>query len=229
MRLSIIIPVFNEKENISNVIDTVMHADSLSFEKEIIVVDDCSTDGSREILKKRTDITVLFAEKNGGKGAAVKLGLTKATGDYVLFQDADLEYSTDNYKDLLKEISTKNDVVFGSRNLKKNKRNHLHLASDTVTLIFNSLFGTKITDIATCYKVFPASLIPKILEIKENDFVFDVIQVTKIIIKSGITIKEVPIFYNPRSYEQGKKMRIKHGLHIALATVKEGLRYRFNK
>lgn len=226
MRLSIIIPVYNERENISQVLDAVIKADSLSFEKEIIVVDDCSTDGSREILKKRTDVTVLLADKNGGKGAAVKLGLTKVTGDFVMFQDADLEYSTENYKDLLREINHSNDAVFGSRNLKNNKRNHLYVGSNMVTFIFNLFFNSKITDIATCYKVFPALLVPKIIAIKENDFVFDVIQVTKIIVESGANLKEVSIDYAPRNYTQGKKLKIKHGIHIVLATLREGIKYR---
>jgi glycosyltransferase involved in cell wall biosynthesis len=229
MKLSIVIPVYNEKENISSVLDAVLKADALTFEKEIIVVDDCSTDGSRDILKERKDVTVLFAEKNGGKGAAVKLGLTKVTGDFVMFQDADLEYSTDNYKDLLKEIKGVDDVVFGSRNLQENKRNHLAFAANMVTTIFNIFFGSKLTDVATCYKIFPAKLVPEIIAIKENDFVFDVVQVTRIILESNLTIKEVPIAYTPRNYAEGKKMKIKHGLHIAFATVREGAKHFLNK
>ncbi|MEN9880968.1 MAG: hypothetical protein RLZZ308_151 [Candidatus Parcubacteria bacterium] len=225
MKLSIIIPVFNEKNNIKTILEAVKKADTNQFEKEIIVVDDYSTDGSREILAQDTDITLILAEKNKGKGAAIKLGLPCVTGDFILFQDADMEYSPDNYKDLLHKVSNET-VVFGSRYLQKNKRNHLSSGAQMVNYLFNILFATKITDVATCYKIFPASLQKDLLKIKDNDFVFDVIQASIVPIKKGLMIEEVPIVYNPRTYKEGKKLKIKHGIRIAVITILEGIKYR---
>ena len=218
--------MYNERENLVNVIELVKKAHTLDFEKEIIVVDDFSTDGSRELLKNIEGIKAIYSERNGGKGNAVRLGLSAASGDYILFQDADFEYSTDNYKDLLQEVLNGHNVVFGSRALKDNERNYLVSASDLVNSIFNLLFKTKITDVATCYKVFPASYVPSMLLIKENDFVFDVIQVTKVLLQGGEHIKEVPIDYTPRNYAQGKKMRIRHGMRIASYAIIEGVKHR---
>lgn len=227
MKLSIIIPVFNEKNNIENVIESVKKADALGNEKEIIVIDDYSTDGSREILQRIDDIHLVLAEKNGGKGAAIKLGLPKVTGDFILFQDADLEYSPDDYKNLIPH-ATKETVVFGSRYLQKNKRNHLSLGVKMVNIIFNFLFKKSITDIATCYKIFPVSFKNDLLAIKENDFVFDVVQATVLAATKAKHIHEVGIYYSPRAYAEGKKLRLKHGLRIAMTTVIEGLKYRFS-
>lgn len=223
-KLSIIIPVFNEKNNISVVLNAVKQAPTPGFEKEIIVVDDYSTDGTREILKETEGVTLVLAEKNGGKGAAIKLGLTKVTGDFILFQDADLEYSPDDYKHLLPLVNT-STVVFGSRYLKNNKRNHLSGGARAVNVLFNILFRTTITDVATCYKIFPSDLKEKLANIRENDFVYDVIQATAVAVKNKKNIREIGISYNPRTYAEGKKLRIKHGLRIVATTLKEGILY----
>ncbi|MEN9552361.1 MAG: hypothetical protein RI935_738 [Candidatus Parcubacteria bacterium] len=228
-KLSILIPVFNEKTNILKVIDSVISADTLDFEKEIIIIDDYSTDGTRDILKERNELggfALILAEKNGGKGAALKLGLKEATGDFILFQDADLEYSTDNYKDILAHAN-ENVVVFGSRYLQKNKRNHLSIGARAVNLMFNVLFGTKITDVATCYKIFPAHVKESLITLPGNDFVYDVVEASVVAVKKVGTIKEVPISYTPRTYEEGKKLRIKHGLRIVFSTLQGGIKYRF--
>lgn len=223
-KLSIIIPVFNEKNNISVVLNAVKKAPTPGFEKEIIVVDDYSTDGTREILKETEGVTLILAERNGGKGAAIKLGLTKVTGDFILFQDADLEYSPEEYKHLLPFVDT-STVVFGSRYLKNNKRNHLSGGARAVNVLFNALFRTAITDVATCYKIFPSDLKEKLSNIRENDFVYDVIQATAVAVRNKKNIREVGISYNPRTYAEGKKLRIKHGLRIVATTLKEGILY----
>lgn len=225
-KLSIIIPVFNEKDNITTVLETVKGAITPGFEKEIIVVDDYSTDGTRDILKKIDGIHLILAEKNGGKGAAIKLGLSKVTGDFILFQDADMEYSPHDYKHLLPLVDN-STVVFGSRYLKNNKRNHLSGGARAVNILFNTLFRTTITDVATCYKIFPSDVKEKLEAIPENDFVYDVIQATIVAVKNKKTIREVGISYNPRTYAQGKKLRIKHGLRIVATTLKEGILYFF--
>lgn len=230
MKLSIIIPVYNEVQTIAEILAEVERADILGCEKEIIVVDDGSTDGTREVLQKKNGsieqrMCVIFRTLNGGKGAALKDGLHIATGDYILIQDADMEYPpAENYPVLLKPIIEKQtDVVFGSRYLKKNKRNHFYsLGNKILTAFFNFIFKTHLTDFATCYKIFPRKLIPQLLEIKDDDFVFDVVQLTAVIAKNRYRIKEVPIDYIPRWYSSGKKLKLKHGLRILSALLMSG-------
>lgn len=222
MKLSVIIPVYNEKDTILEVIKRVA---AVPIEKEIIVVDDGSTDGTRELLKQshppsplggegrsEGDIKVILKEKNGGKGSAVREGLKYAKGDVVIIQDADLELNPSEYPVLLKPIiDNKADVVYGSRFLKKKKniRFITLFANKVISITANVLFCSNLTDVETCYKVFPVKLMESIT-LKENGFGFEV-EITAEILKSGLRITEVPVLYSPRSVEEGKKINWKSG------------------
>lgn len=223
MKLSIIIPVFNEKETIKKILNRVKKADIGEVEKEIIIVDDFSGDGTRESLKKIQDkeVKIYYHEKNLGKGFAIRTGLKKSTGDIILIQDADLEYNPSDYKKLIKPILSKDaEVVYGSRILGKNKKSYLsfYLGGRLLSFLTNLLYNTKITDEATCYKVFKAEVIRNI-NLKCEGFEFCP-EVTSKIAKKKIKIKEVPISYNPRKKKQGKKIKGKDGLIAIWVLVK---------
>ena len=224
-KLSIIIPVFNEKETVEEILRRVMAAPALDFQKEIIVVDDGSTDGTERILKKlKEGGNFIFSRhpKNLGKGAAVKTGLKKATGGFILIQDADLEYDPNDYPNLLNALDTTSPVVYGSRSLGLAKRGYFfyYLGGRFLTLFFNLLFGSKLTDINTGYKLFRADII-KNINLESDGFEFCE-EATAKILKAGYPIKEIPVRYHPRKFSQGKKVRAKDGL-IALWTI---IRYR---
>lgn len=219
MKISIIIPVYNEAKTLIKVVEKVLSANVMEgIEKEIIVVDDGSTDGSTSIVRSLSDsrIKKILLSKNCGKGAAIKQALHLVSGDYILIQDADLEYDPKNYNVLLIPIiKAKAMVVFGSRFLKQNPRRIFYTAGNKLaTHIFNFIFGTYLTDIATCYKIFPRELIPQLISVKNNDFIFDVVRVPLAIVKAGYLIHEVPIDYSPRFYKEGKKLLPEHGFSI---------------
>lgn len=225
MKISIIIPVFNEKETIEKVIKKVFEAPCLGLEKEIIVVDDGSFDGTREILKNLQKVYNFIlinypkGQKNQGKGAAIQTSLKFVTGDFVLIQDADLEYDFNDYNKLLSPlIKGEAEIVYGSRNLKDNPHSSLFfsLGGKFITSVFNLLFGTKLTDINTCYKVFKSEII-KNIKLESRDFAFCE-EVTAKVVKKGYKIKEVPINYYSRSFKEGKKIRVKDGF-IALWVI----------
>jgi glycosyltransferase involved in cell wall biosynthesis len=229
MKLSIIIPAYNEVENIDQVIAAVQKVDISPVEKEIIVVDDGSTDGTKEILERHKNeglIKVHISEANGGKGTAIRIGLTYATGDYVLIQDADLEYSPEEYPNLLKPIlEGKAQVVYGSRFRGKveNMQWPNLFANKFLTAETNLLFRTGITDVFTCYKVFDRELINSLnLTCKRFEFCQEV---TAKVAKKHVKIYEVPIAYNGRAYTEGKKIGARDGFE-ALWTL---LKYRFTK
>ena len=188
------------------------------------MVDDCSTDGTTEILKELSqNYKVLFHEKNQGKGAAIRTAIKEATGDFVCIQDADLEYLPDDYDKLLPLlINNEADVVYGSRfKNKENLKNFIlknKIANKFLTLLTNILYGAEITDMETCYKAFKREFIQGIT-IKSNRFDFEP-EITAKIMKQKARLKEVPISYVGRGHEEGKKINWKDGVHAILTLIK---------
>lgn len=216
-------PVYNERGNLVEILNRVQ---AVPIEKEIIIVDDGSTDGTRQILRdiKGQNVKVILHERNQGKGAAIKTGLTEATGDIVIIQDGDLEYDPMDYLKLIPLIqSGEAQVVYGSRTLGGNKRSYhrYYWGGQFVTLVTNILYGLKITDEPTCYKMFKREIIDRI-KLDCTGFEFCP-EVTAKVVRLGYTIHEVPISYHPRSFEEGKKIKWRDGL-IAIWTL---LKYRF--
>jgi dolichol-phosphate mannosyltransferase len=212
--LSVLIPVYNERRTIQEVIEKVKKS---PVEKEIIIINDGSNDGTKELLNKITikenpDIKVFHHDKNLGKGKAIKKGFFLAKGDYVIIQDADLEYDPDEYPKLLESISNKEaDIVFGSRLLNENETSRktllLHIGRISITWIANMLFKSNLTDVYTCYKLFPTDF-AKSLNITSKSFELEA-ELTAKTLLAGKKIKEVPISYNPRSQKAGKKITCK--------------------
>lgn len=226
--LSIIIPAYNELETIEKILAYVEAAD-LGVEKEIIVVDDGSQDGTRDILKNYEDkYKILYHEKNQGKGAAMRTGIDSATGDYVVPQDADTEYDPLDLKKLIaKAKEEKAQAVFGSRRLGRAKKKNVkagwsyYLGGVLVTIATNLLYRTNLTDEPTCYKLVERELIDG-FQIESQGFEYCP-EVTAKIARKKIKIHEVPISYNPRSVEGGKKIRPRDGF-VAIWTL---FKYRF--
>ncbi|OGM04447.1 glycosyl transferase [Candidatus Woesebacteria bacterium RIFCSPHIGHO2_01_FULL_39_32] len=232
MKLSIIIPVFNEEKTIFEIIKKVKKVelpDNIS--KEIIVVNDASIDKTAEILKGVRNIEVISHKRNLGKGAAIKTGLKKATGDLILVQDADLEYNPEDYSRLIRPIRESNaDVVYGSRlksfplRISGKRKTPLithYLGNKFLSLVTRIVYGTDLSDMETCYKVFRKSII-KSIKLRANRFDFEP-EITAKILKKGYKIYEVPIKVKPRGYDEGKKITWKDGF-IAVWTL---LKYRF--
>lgn len=226
MKLSIIIPVYNEERNIRQVISLVKKA-PVNIKKEIIIVDDGSRDQTREILKnyrKDAEIKIILQFPNQGKGMAIRRGIKEVTGDVVFIQDADLEYSVADYALILKEFTQNNaQVVYGSRFKGKitGMRWPNWLANKILVKTANLLYGLKITDEATAYKAFRANIIKKI-PLKCQGFEFCP-EVTAKIAKRGYRIIEVPISYHGRTSKAGKKIKLRDAF-IAFWTL---LKYRF--
>lgn len=206
MKLSVIMPVFNEIGTIQTILDRVQ---AVPLEKEIVIVDDGSSDGTREFLRNLTDenITVHFHEKNQGKGAAIRTALEFVTGDMVIIQDADLEYSPEEYPNLVKPIvEGRADVVYGSRFLGTHRvfMFYHYLGNKTLTWLTNLLYNTMLTDMETCYKVFRTPII-KGITITCERFNFEP-EITAKIFKQRLRVYEMPITYDGRDYEEGKKI-----------------------
>ncbi len=234
MKLSIIIPVFNEEKTISKVIERVQSLNIAPVTKEIIIIDDGSTDKTAENVKKTNlqGIKFLKHRKNMGKGAAVRTGIKRSTGDYIVIQDADLEYDPQDIKRLLDEVLQKRaKVVYGTRlkrfpNFSRDEKRPLflihYLGNRFLSLITSILYGQWLTDMETCYKLFPRKAVEGMkLESKRFDFEPEI---TAKLLKKGYKILEIPITTTPRGYEEGKKLHaIKDGT-IALWTL---IKYRF--
>lgn len=226
LSLSVVMAVYNEKETIKEMVEKVLAVDVV---KQLIIVDDGSTDGTIDILKRLTStpkIKVLFHQKNQGKGAALQTGFKEVTGDVVVIQDADLEYEPEEFKEMIIPIQKgKADVVYGSRlTFAKPQRAYLfthRIGNKIVTLFAGILYNTTLTDIETCYKMFKASLLK---ELKIDSLRFEVEpELTAKLLKKKLRIYEVPISYYGRDYKEGKKI---HWWHIfgAMWTL---LKYRF--
>lgn len=225
MKLSIIIPVYNEKNTILEVLNKIKIVDIGNIEKEIIIVDDFSTDGTREILKYLKNSNVYYHDKNKGKGSAIITGLQHMTGDTILIQDADLEYNPDEYTSLLKPIlENKTKVVYGSRLLGQHKDMYfMHkIGNKILSLITSILYGKKISDMETGYKVFKKEVIDG-MKLNATRFDFEP-EITAKILKKGYKIYEIPIdFVNPRKFSEGKKITWKDGVRGIYYLIK----YRF--
>lgn len=231
MKLSIIIPVYNEKKTILEVlrrIDGVV----LNVGKEVVIVDDCSTDGTQDILRilDKNKYKIVLKKKNEGKGAAIKVGLREATGDIVIFQDADLEYDPGDYRAMIQPIlDSKTEIVLGVRT--KADRNKLKykslynwiswLGGKVITWTTNILFWNNASEYEGCLKAFTKKLLDSI-EVKANGFEYDNELVCKILKRGHKTI-DIPIKYFPRDYNEGKHIKLQDGIKILWTIIK----YRF--
>lgn len=225
--LSVVMPVYNEKSTVLKIIEKVLELDIV---KEIIVVDDCSNDGTRELLKSAkldSRVKLLFHDKNMGKGAALRAGFKNITGDVAVIQDADLEYDPNEFIGMIKPIQDgAADVVYGSR-LSGGKPQRVHLfwhrvGNDFLTFLTNLLYNTTLSDMETCYKMFKREVISGI-NIKSNDFSVEPELTAKILKNKSLRIYEIPISYYGRNYAEGKKINWTHGFGALWALVK----YRF--
>ena len=228
MKLSIIIPCFNEIKTIKQILFNVNK--SYTNEKEIIIVDDGSIDGTKEFLKtieSTEDIKIFFNEKNFGKGAALKKGFREASGEIILIQDADLEYNPKDYNNLLlafKEVNA--DVVYGTR-FKGGRYNRVmyfknYVANNILTFFCNMLTGLNLSDMETGYKVFKREVI-KSIQIEEKSFGVEA-EITIKLAKKKYKFFEVPISYNGRTYEEGKKIRCKDFFDAIFCIIKYSMR-----
>lgn len=230
MKLSVVIPVYNEENTVEKIVDLVTKA-PLSIDKELILVDDCSTDNTRSIIESRLTGKVartIFHEKNQGKGAALRSGFAAATGDIVIVQDADLEYNPNEFQRLIDPIiAGKADVVYGSRFVSGEPHRVLYfwhsVGNQLLTLLSNMLSDLNLTDMETCYKAFRRDIIATI-KIEENRFGFEPEITAKIARIKGIRIYETGISYSGRTYEEGKKIGWRDGVAALWCILKYNLR-----
>lgn len=222
MKLSVVIPVYNEVKTLERLVYKVLEVD---IEKELILVDDGSSDGGGEVedklASKYSNIKVIKHKVNQGKGAALRSGFSGARGDYVIVQDADLEYNPQDYLKLLKEAEKRDvDVVYGSRFLGgvQNMTFLSIIANRFLTLLTNILYGASLTDMETCYKLFPRKIIQSI-DIKSDRFNFEP-EITAKILKKDYKIKEIPIKYMGRDVTEGKKLSWKDGFSAVWTLIK---------
>ncbi len=224
-KLSVIVPVYNERNTVAEIVRQ-MRAVELPVDREVVIVDDGSTDGTRDILKQLADSTVrvVLHPANQGKGAAVRTGLAQVTGDLVLIQDADLEYDPEDWPKLLAPaLKGRAQVVYGSR-FTGERRNMLFLhwvGNRLLSLCTNVLYNTTLSDMETCYKLFDRELIASI-NLRARGFDFEP-EVTAKVLRRGVRIYEVPISYSGREFDEGKKITWRDGI-VALRTL---IKYRF--
>ena len=229
MRLSIIIPCYNESATVLEIVNKILNL-KYNIEKEVILVDDFSDDGTKEIIRKNflnhKDIRVIFHDKNSGKGAAIKTAKKFVSGDIIIIQDADLEYDPNDYKKLIEPIiNNETKVVYGSRVLNQNRYSARGFTSKlrvfgnhVLTVISNILNKQKLTDAHTCYKVFSREVFDNI-NLEENDFSFCP-EATSKVSKLGYEIIEVPISYNGRDYKNGKKIKFSDAFKALKTLIK---------
>lgn len=224
MKLSIVVPCFNEKDTVKDLIDAIKN--STVSNQEIIIVDDCSTDGTREILHKDIEALVdkiIYLDKNSGKGAALREGFRHASGDIVVIQDADLEYDPQEYpKLILPIIEDRADVVYGSRFMGGDAHRVVYfwhmMGNRFLTLMSNMFTNLNLTDMETCYKAFRREIIQSI-EIKEDRFGFEP-EITAKLAKKKLRIYEIGISYYGRTYAEGKKINWKDGVRALYCIVR---------
>ena len=220
MKISVIIPIYNEAATCIELINKVQ---AVLLEKEIIIVDDGSSDGTAELLSNIEGITLLTHSINQGKGAAVQTAIEHISGDLVILQDGDLEYDPEDYQKLIKPITAgETDVVFGSRWLNNaNKWSFHYFGNKLITLFSNIINQRWINDMASCYKAIPIDIF-RDLHLRSQGFGLEA-EITAKMFRKGYSIKEIPISYSRRTSAEGKKLRLKDGLVSASAC----LRYRF--
>jgi glycosyltransferase involved in cell wall biosynthesis len=224
--LSVVMPAYNERDTIDEIIRRVL---AVPIRLELIVVDDCSTDGTRDqlqALQRELGFTLILQPANGGKGAALRTGFARVSGEIVIIQDADLEYSPEEYPSLIELICTgRADVVYGSRFLGRHRVFlFTHYAGNRVlTLLTNILYNTMLTDMETCFKVMRAEVL-RSMTLESNGFGIEP-ELTAKIFKRGYRVYEIPITYDGRGYSEGKKITWQDGI-VAIWTL---LKYRFTE
>jgi len=223
MKISVLMPIYNEENTVLDVIEEVKR---IEVDKEIILVDDCSTDGTRELLQKKigygdNNIKVIYHAKNEGKGKTIRSALEQTESDFCIIQDADLEYDPGDYKALLAHAGD-NDlkVVYGSRFLKTWKSTSLphFVVNKFLTILTNILFGSSLTDMETCYKLVDTKVM-KSLDLKANRFELEP-EITAKLLKQGYDIQEIPVSYKGRSYHEGKKIGWRDGIEAVITLFK---------